>query len=202
MSFSDNIWWTRKARVETEKRLLANSFQSQILLLWYSLFGVGVSIYSLTTNLTSPEAWVTYSVLTLCMSVFISGLSFKERAALIKDSYEALTGLYQQVKESEVETDNTSAKSSDTLKIFQNQYASIMEISENHSDTDFAKAVCIAHCSSNEPFDSSSGLKKNLSKAPTNYMKFLVAIWYFKRFLLLTILYITPILLGFYLDFR
>jgi hypothetical protein len=32
----DKIWWTKKSKIEAEKRLLANAFQAQILLLWYS----------------------------------------------------------------------------------------------------------------------------------------------------------------------
>ncbi len=47
MAFSDNIWWTKKARIEAEKRLLMYSFQSQVLLLWYSFSGVAASIYHL-----------------------------------------------------------------------------------------------------------------------------------------------------------
>ena len=103
MAFSDNIWWTKKARIEAEKRLLMYSFQSQVLLLWYSFSGVAASIYHLKNGTSSEEMWVIYSVLTLCISVFISGLSFKERAALIKDSYEALNTLYYKVKSVESE---------------------------------------------------------------------------------------------------
>jgi hypothetical protein len=36
----DKIWWTKKSKIEAEKRLLANAFQAQILLLWYSFVSV------------------------------------------------------------------------------------------------------------------------------------------------------------------
>ena len=138
MAFSDNIWWTKKARIEAEKRLLMYSFQSQVLLLWYSFSGVAASIYHLKNGTSSEEMWVIYSVLTLCISVFISGLSFKERAALIKDSYEALNTLYYKVKSVESERGEEANK---RIALLRDEYSQLMGTSENHTDTDFSKAV-------------------------------------------------------------
>ncbi|MBL0531363.1 SLATT domain-containing protein [Aeromonas caviae] len=101
MALADNIWWTRKARIQTEKRLLSNAFQSQILLLWYSFFSVSVSIYYLKNPQNGIESisWVVYSVLLLCISGFINGLSFKERASLVKECYESLNSIIHQLSD-------------------------------------------------------------------------------------------------------
>ncbi|MGS0676985.1 SLATT domain-containing protein [Shewanella sp. 125m-1] len=103
MALSSDIWWTRKARIRAEKRLLSNAFQSQLLLLWYSLFSVAVSIYYLNNTQSKLGAtyWVVYSVLVLVMSCFINGLSFKERAGLIKECYIGLKSLHLKAKHNE-----------------------------------------------------------------------------------------------------
>jgi len=73
MAFADNVWWTRKARIQTEKRLLSNALQSQVLLLWYSFSGVAVSIYYLKATASNQDlagvAWVVYSVLVLSIVI-------------------------------------------------------------------------------------------------------------------------------------
>jgi len=117
MAFSDNIWWTKKARIEAEKRLLMYSFQSQVLLLWYSFSGVAASIYHLKNGTSS-------------------------RAALIKDSYEALNTLYYKVKSVESERGEEANK---RIALLRDEYSQLMGTSENHTDTDFSKAVCIAY---------------------------------------------------------
>jgi hypothetical protein len=65
-------------------------------------------------------AWVVFSVLVLCISGFINGLGYKERAALVKDSYEALNGLYQRAKENPGSTTELA-----------NEYESILSVCEN-----------------------------------------------------------------------
>lgn len=50
MSKADNVWWTRKAKIENEARLLKYDFHGQILLLWYSFFSVAMSILTLNES--------------------------------------------------------------------------------------------------------------------------------------------------------
>ena len=190
MAFSDNIWWTKKARIEAEKRLLMYSFQSQVLLLWYYFSGVAASIYHLKNGTSSEEMWVIYSVLTLCISVFISGLSFKERAALIKDSYEALNTLYYKVKSVESERGEEANK---RIALLRDEYSQLMGTSENHTDTDFSKAVCIAYYTSNGIKDKKSKLKDGITKAPTKLMLIDVVLWYLKKYALFIGLFTIPI---------
>lgn len=195
MKLSDNVWWTRKARIQAEKRLLANSFQSQLLLLWYSFFGVAASIYYLqidNSNLDknlSGVSWVVYSVLVLCMSGFISGLSFKERAGLIKESYEALQVIYQRL-----------IKNSENIDVIVKDYEQILGLCENHKDLDYYLALCLEHVTNRNPIDSKTGLKPNLDRGPTWYHWISLTWWILKRYVMLTCLYLLPIALFFSLE--
>ncbi len=198
MAFSDNIWWTKKARIEAEKRLLSYSFQSQLILLWYSFSGVAASIYHLKNGSTSEEIWVIYSILTLCISVFISGLSFKERAALIKDSYEALNTMYHKAKSLEKDVSNESQRGLESLR---EEYSQLMGTSENHTDTDFSKAVCVAYYTCNGKKNKESKLKEGVSKAPTKLMLFDVTSWYLKKYTVLLALISIPIVIPFALEY-
>ena len=185
MALSDKIWWTRKSRIQAEKRLLASAFQAQILLLWYSFSSVAASIYYLEFNTQSEYAgiaWVLFSVLVLCISGFINSLGYKERAALVKDSYEALNGLYHEAKNNTVAT-NTLA----------NEYEKILSVCENHSDIDYHLALCDAYLSSKNPHD-------DLDRMPTFYIWILFVWYWFKRVLLLSGFYILPPLVFFILE--
>lgn len=195
MAFSDNVWWTRKARIQAEKRLLANSFQSQLLLLWYSFFGVAASIYYLKVdnqsalNNLSGISWVVYSVLVLCMSGFISGLSFKERAGLIKESYEALQLIYQRSRSDSFEID-----------VIAKDYEEILSLCENHNDHDYFLALCLEYVTNRKPVNKETGLKPDLDRGPTWYHWLSLSWWTFKRYLMLGALYALPIALFFGLE--
>lgn len=181
MSFSDNVWWTRKARIQTEKRLLNDAFQSQILLLWYSFTGVAASIYYLKLDTSNSDMsgiiWVAYSVLVLCMSGFINGLSFKERAGLIKECYEALNSVFQRA--GQVKDGNTQD--------LEDEYRKVLSVCENHTDADYYLALCEAHLTDEDP-------QKNLDRHPTKF-HWSVVVWVkIKHCLMLLFLYALPVL--------
>lgn len=190
MALSDNIWWTRKARIQAEKRLLSNALQSQLLLLWYSFFGVASSIYYLKVDNPSDLidiagiSWVVYSVLILCMSGFISGLSFKERAGRIKESYETLQALYLKSKADNVD-----------IKPIADEYEQVMGLCENHNDKDYYEALCLEHVTCPYPVDKETGFKEGLDRRPTWYHWVSLSWWTFNRYLALTILYLLPLIL-------
>lgn len=184
MVTSNKIWWTRKARIHTEKRLLANDFQSQVILLWYSFFGVSVSIYYLGFESGASEqlksvSWVVYSVLVLVMSGFVNGLSLRSRAALIKDCYESLDQLYYK-----------SLSDGDQDHVFE-EYQKILSLCENHTDDDFNRAVCESFLLHKTPYCKENGL----SILPTRYHWFTLGWSIFKRFSFLSIIYLLPVFL-------
>lgn len=182
MALSDSIWWTRKARIQTEKRLLSDAFQAQVILLWYSFFAVFVSVYYLkfnTTNEYAGVAWVVFSVMVLIISSFSSGLGFKERAALIKECYETLSGIYQRII---IEPSNLDVE---------NEYEQVLGVCENHKDKDFHRAICLEYLSHPNPNDPKCGL----TKKPTGYIWFMFCFYWLSRNIFLFFMYSFPIII-------
>lgn len=176
---ADGIWWTRKARIKTEKRLLANAFQAQLLLVWYSFCSVAISIYYLkfaTENDYAGISWVVFSVLVLCISGFINGLNYKERASLIKECYETLHNLYQQAV---VSTDQTEIAT---------KYEQVLNMCENHEEIDYYYALCEAHLTQPTP-------KESLTKHPTRFIWFKVGGHLVRRWSYLFLFYLLPIVI-------
>lgn len=198
MALVDNIWWTRKARIQTEKRLLSNAFHSQVILLWYSFFSVAVSVYYLKNPQNGIEAisWVVYSVLVLCISGFINGLSFKERANLIKECYESLNSIMHQASKQNADFAELAAS-----------YESKLNACENHTDKDFAIALCQEYWAStstvrqlSKDFHSNTSEDKKtpkqaLTRIPTSHHWFLAASSFVTRFLTLVFFYVLPVLI-------
>lgn len=189
MAIADNIWWTRKARIQTEKRLLSNARHAQLLLLWYSFVSVGASVYYLQFNSQSEYSnvsWVIFSVLVLCVSGFINGLSYKERAAIVKDSYESLNGLYRKAKYENAD-----------IELINNQYEQVLSLCENHADIDYQVALCETYLSHNSPRDPENGL----DRWPTRYVWLVVFKWFAIRSVLIFIFYGLPILIFVGMEF-
>jgi len=203
VALSDNIWWTRKARIQTEKRLLSNAFQSQVILLWYSFFSVAVSIYFIMAPQDGIESisWVVYSVLTLCISGFINGLSFKERASLIKECYENLNSILYEASQPDADTSNIAR-----------HYESVLNACENHTDKDFAIALCQEYWSSHnsvrqrsEEFHSNQTSSMTpprgvLTRLPTSHHWFIAISYFIGRCFILGLFYVLPILICYFLN--
>jgi hypothetical protein len=190
MAIADSIWWTRKARIQTEKRLLSNARHAQLLLLWYSFVSVGASVYYLQFNSQSEYssvAWVVFSVLVLCVSGFINGLSYKERAAIVKDSYESLDSLYRKAKQDGADAEMIS-----------NEYEQILSLCENHADIDYQIALCDTYLSHNSPRDP----EKGLDRWPTKYVWLVVFKRYALRSVLIITLYGLPLLIFFGMELQ
>jgi hypothetical protein len=193
MAFSDSIWWTRKSKIEAEKRLLSNAFQAQVILLWYSFAAVAASVYYLKFNSSSDDmagiAWVVYSVLVLCISGFINGLSFRQRAGLIKECYETLNDVYHRV--SHFESGNST---STTIEELSAEYQQILGVCENHLTIDYYKALCETYLTQTSLTNAAEkGSKAGLDRIPTTYI-WLCVVWHItKRCSMLGLLYLLPI---------
>jgi len=195
MSFSDNVWWTRKARIQAEKRLLDNDFHAQVILLWYSFVAVAASVYAVKFSSANSDsagiAWIIYSVLALCMSGFINGLSFKQRASLIKECYETLNNIFQRAKRVE-ENDQLKSTSKDDLTA---EYEQILGVCENHLTIDYYIALCEAYLTQPTSPDENC-----LNRIPTAFIWCSVAWGLLKRWILRLAFYVLPIALFYGLE--
>lgn len=178
MELHDKIWWTRKSKIQTERRLLSNDFQSQLILLWYAFFSVAISIYYLiikSASTVAPGVWVVLSVFSLVASGFISGLGYKSRASLIKECYEKLDSLYYEVRK--------SANDSEKLGELSERYRAILSLCENHSDLDYRAARCEMHFSGDRGFAPQVGFYDYLRWGGYKVV----------RWLFLLVIYISPV---------
>lgn len=152
---SNGIWWTRQTRIRTERRLLSNAFHSQVILFWYSFYSVAVSIYYLNSP-SDPNAnkyWLIYSVLVLVVSGFINGLSYKERAASVKENYEHLKTLYVRAIEFEEKGQSCAGLAE--------EYERALNKCENQDPGDYPEALY-------DTFNSASDQSK-VTPHPTQY---------------------------------
>lgn len=185
MQLHEKIWWTRKSRIHTEKRLLSNDIHTQIILLWYAFFSVAVSIYYLVKASNSdiaPGIWVILSVFSLVASSYVSALNLKGRAALIKECYERLDTLYHIAK--------SESNNKEKLETLQREYNEILGLCENHSDFDYRSARCEMHFSGRKDLD-------------PEISKYDIAIWilhHIRRTLLLLGIYLSPPVILLYLE--
>lgn len=156
---SDRIWWTRKAKIKAERRLLNLDYYSQFLLLWYSSFLVCYSIYSLVNPAGNNEAaiMVALSVLILVLTLFVNNMNYKGRALLIKQCYEKLSVIY------------TDAKNNVEQLTIDKEYQAILSASENHLERDFIKAVVDEYNNTKD--------ERLLTKTPTLWH--IVQVWFY-----------------------
>ncbi|MFT6101016.1 MAG: hypothetical protein ACJAYF_003578 [Arenicella sp.] len=83
MGLQDSIWWTRKAKIRTEQRLIDNALHSELVLVWYSLASVSSAIYYLSqgqSNQTSQLTWISFSILIISASGFLASQNYRKRA--------------------------------------------------------------------------------------------------------------------------
>lgn len=162
MALSDRIWWTKKSRIQTEKRLLRKDIISQVILLWYTIFSVFASVYELvkpSTNSVFPALMISLSVMIMAVTLFIGNRSFKERAMLVKQCYEQLSIL--NIKSDDAKNDNNSAYD---LFLLEDDYKNILSVCENHSDFDYKKAIVFEYLNADDES------KETLTKKPNCYI--------------------------------
>ena len=183
VNLANKIWWTKKTRIKTEKRLLSLNFYSQLLVLWYSVFLAGYSVYSLVepVNGSKESAVMTaLSISVMVVTIFISSMNFKGRSLLIKECYEQLGLIYAKAISNRYNKVN-----------LETEYKDILSISENHIDLDFCCAVV-------EEFFSTKD-KSLLSKKPTwqQYVRY----FYYKSkcVVLFSLFFLFPVFVVFFL---
>ncbi len=135
MAFSDNIWITRKSRINASERLNSNDFWSQLLIAYYSICLIILTIIDMeseSSNFTILS--LVLSILILTTSIFVVSMNYKERSLILKTSYVKMAKLYSSVK-------NRENKNNHNYTDLENQYNTIIEITENHSTYDYMELL-------------------------------------------------------------
>ena len=181
MSLSDKIWWTEKARIHLEKRLLSNANHADFIVLWYSFCSIASSIYFFgfnPDNKYAALAWVVFSVFILTVSTLIGTSGYKLRAGLAKGCHESLNALYVKCKLLEGGGGVNRLEEGDLIK----EYQHILSLTENHTTYDFYKAIIVLQLE-----------KATIDKRPNWFVWFFVLLKSLMRLLVLLFLYLLPI---------
>jgi hypothetical protein len=170
--FSDNIWFTRKARIQASERLRWNGLHAQLILIVYSLANVGFSIAALKypdfLSGDSDIALITMSICILVISMFITNIDFKGRSQSFKDNYIKLQLLYE---------NSTGDESGCVIA-----YTELLHECENHQPID-------------DKFFRVSNSSTLDSRKPTFIEYASVGFYVVTRFTIITFLYLAPALL-------
>lgn len=98
-SLSNKIWITRKARINAEERLEKFDFLTQMLINYYTLVIVGLSIWTLYDESNAKlisVITIIASVLLFGLSIFVNARNFKIRSLTFKSCYIKLDEIYNE----------------------------------------------------------------------------------------------------------
>lgn len=140
-SLSNKIWITRKARINAEERLEKFDFLTQMLINYYTLVIVGLSIWTLYDESNAKlisVITIIASVLLFGLSIFVNARNFKIRAITFKSCYIKLDEIYNECELLKDSPDNLSAEE---ITRIQNKYNKVMNSIENHTPMDYLRVL-------------------------------------------------------------
>lgn len=181
-NLKDRIWFTRIARIHAEKRLLSNELHSQLLLMFYSVYSIALSVTQLKYKPITDDA---ASVIGTVLSVTLFGLAFHlnargfaARAQRLKENYTLLQILSGRIELAECQSNTTVLQN--TIETVQAEYAVAIAGSENH--------ITIDDRCSRFPYD-----KEKLSRPLGRWDVICIFVYKIGRFLGLAFLYASPV---------
>lgn len=179
--FSDNIWFTRKARIHSAERLKNDHTHTQLFLIEYALIAAILSVVSLRySNFLGldTDIFITImSIVVLVLSLVITNFDMKERSNKFYQNYIQLQTLYLETKE--LENNNKSLTST------REKYQSLLLEVENHLPID---DICARVESA----------KTLYSRIPTKYEYIRCYAYKTVRYSFLFIIYFMPIALIYF----
>ena len=183
MAFSNNIWITRKSRINASERLNKNDFWSQVLIAYYSICLITLTIVDIKDdNFNMETLSLILSILILTISIFIVSMNFKERSLILKTSYVKMAKLYRDVLKKEKDNAN--------YEDLENQYNTIVELTENHSPYDYMELL--NSIKNNQDYET-----VNPKWTWTSALQLLA--YRIKRFLIIISFFIIPIIIYLYI---
>lgn len=183
-SLKNRIWFTRKAWIAAEKRLLDNEYHTQLLLVAYAAYTTCISVILLSYEPQSDNkklidtGMVVLAVILFGLSLYLNTKSFKDRAARFKTGYLDLHDIENAL--SAAPQPKMSNNVTTHLQELSERYTKVLRDVENHSEIDDITSR----------INAGAGLEsRHLSKSE----KLRYHWWRSWRFLALAAMYIAPI---------
>lgn len=131
-TLSDNIWITRKCRILASERLAKYDVISQIIINYYAIYLVALSILDLYEKQTDFSLLlVVGSLMVASTAIFLSARNFKERSLNFKNCYTQLNSMCRYVKRAEEEE-----RDGDLIEL-EKKYDQFINNFENHLNIDY-----------------------------------------------------------------
>lgn len=179
----DNVWFTYKARIQAHKRLEWLDFHSQLLLVWYAILSTALGVLTIRhSTVLGPDTDVMATILSVALlgiSLAVANRDFRGRAMLMRTNYLELQKLHRGLPNDSSEPEAPKPSPEQVSR-----YDELLAESENHREIDDRIARVFA-----------TGLT---SRVPTGFEYFNAVFWLTMRFLITTILYALPVVVGLY----
>lgn len=184
-ALANRAWFTRKAWIHAEKRLLGNEYHTQLLMVAYAAYTTCLSVVLLVFEPTPSDkkfidtSLAVLSIILLALSLYLNSKSFKDRAARFKIGYHDLQHIESKLH-SLLAQPNDSNLTDQYDKLAELYNKSLRDV-ENHDELDDIRSRIAA----------GSGLT---SRHPSRFEIFRYYWWICWRTTALTFLYLTPLL--------
>lgn len=184
----DKIWFTRIARIYSEKRLLRNELHSQLLMMFYAVYSIAFSVTQLKYKPIPDDAAAVFgiilSVTLFGLSFYMSARGFPARAQRFRENYTRLQDLVGRLDLAECQPNPTELQNA--IECVQADYRTAIVNCENHTTMDDRCARF--------PYG-----KKGTSRTLTN--RDYICIWAYSigRYLSLGLLYASPVVIYGYM---
>lgn len=147
-SLAERVWFTRKAWIEAEKRLLSDEYHTQLLLVAYSAYTTCISVVLLAFDPPAGDkklvdtSMVVLAVALLVLSFYLNSKSFKDRASRFKAGYLELHDIESEARLLAYQMGATPPAPLviNGLKALSDRYTKILREVENHSELDDVRA--------------------------------------------------------------
>jgi hypothetical protein len=131
---ADDMWFTRKARIHAEKRLLSNEMHSQFLLIAYSIYSIALSVLLLKFKIVPDDFANVFSVILsvtlLALSLTITSRGFKDRALSFRTNYTKIQALLLDFKR--VHWTSSQLEKQEIFHEISEKYILVLNEIENH----------------------------------------------------------------------
>ncbi|RCS23511.1 SLATT domain-containing protein [Phyllobacterium salinisoli] len=133
-TINDKIWITSRVRMISERKALNNNFWSLVILTYYSLITVVISVFSdfyQSYYSHFNDMVIAASIIVLVASLVVGGFRFEKTAALFRECYLSL----EKLQSSDLPDKDKAEK-----------YGDILSLYPNHSDDDYYDFVVYHTC--------------------------------------------------------
>jgi hypothetical protein len=140
----EKVWFTLKAWINAEERLLRNEHHTQLLMVVYAAYTTCVSVVLLKFSPTNAmkdlidTGMAVLSIILLALSLYLNSKAFKDRAARFKQGYHELQAI-----EHDLLTLGSSASTNvagPACTALADRYAKVLREVENHDKLDDIRA--------------------------------------------------------------